>query len=283
MEDNIKILKEIGAQKIHKDTHISLEYVQAIIHGSFEGLNSIQINGFISIIEKEYDIDLGELKNHAKEYFDRIKNEFPQEKKVFLSSQKQTNNTKIYVWLSIIIFAAVTYYSFIYLSSMANVEQKIDNSQIKDAQKIATTSELRTKKALDSSNLNEKTTPEEKTIEKKTEKKIEIIEVAEVVAPKIETVEKAKSLKILPKNKIWVGYINIKTNQKYQNVFKKDFALDTSKNWLLLFGSGTVHLEVNEKKENFSSKQNMRFKYVNGVFTKITVTEFKALNKGRKW
>ena len=104
---------------------------------------------------------------------------------------------------------------------------------------------------------------------------------------KPETVEKVaevlKTLKILPKNKIWGGYINIKTNQKKDRTFRKEFALDTDKDWLLLFGPGTVRLEVNGKEEKFSSRQNMRFKYVRGDFKKITLTEFKSLNKGRKW
>jgi hypothetical protein len=59
--------------------------------------------------------------------------------------------------------------------------------------------------------------------------------------------------------------------------------LDVTKNWLLLFGSGTVKLEINGKIEKFSSVENMRFKYVDGEFTKITLEEFKSLNKGRKW
>ena len=74
-----------------------------------------------------------------------------------------------------------------------------------------------------------------------------------------------------------------RTNKHYQNVYRKEVVLDTDKNWLLLFGSGSIKLNVNGEIKKFSSKENMRFKYVDGVLEKITVEEFQALNKGRKW
>ena len=110
-----------------------------------------------------------------------------------------------------------------------------------------------------------------------------VLEEEQQVEEVVEPIAVERSLKILPKRRIWAGYINIATNQKYQKVFKKEFALNTDTDWLLLFGKGTAYLEVNGEVEKFSSTQNMRFKYVNGKFEKITVTEFKILNKGRKW
>ena len=91
------------------------------------------------------------------------------------------------------------------------------------------------------------------------------------------------NLKVLPKYRLWVGYINIHTKKKYQTVLKKSLTIDPHKNWLLLFGPGKIKLEINHKIKKYSSKQNMRFKYVNGKFKKISVKEFKHLNKGKKW
>lgn len=294
MEESLRTLKEIGAQQIHKDTHISLEYVQSIIHGSFEGLNSVQFKGFISILEKEYGVDLREVKEKGKEYFREIEGDSQEIKKVFVAPEKQTSNSAMYIWAGLIVFVAAAYYSFGYLSSMATVEPKIDNSQIEDAKKIAIDEEDEKTMAAtlrqEESELNNNLEVKEELKSEVVEEEIQVQEVEEVVVETVatvevkeEVVEDVKTLKILPKRRIWAGYIDIKTNQKFQKVFKKEFPLDTEKDWLLLFGKGTVYLEVNGKKEKFSSNQNMRFKYVDGVFTKITVTEFKSLNKGRKW
>ena len=288
MEESLKILKEIGAQKIHKDTHISKEYVQAIIHGSFEGLHPVQLSGFISILEREYDVDLSELKRQAREQLRIAENS--SDKKVFVTPVKQQNNSMIYIILLIAVFLAAGYYSFVYLSSMATTEVSIDNSNIESAQKsieiIEKTEDAVGEEVLEETNTTQAVDTLDEEVSQASTNSIEP-EAEIVVEASSDSVEEPvavmKTLKILPKNKIWAGYINIETNQKYQKVFTDDFSIDTSKNWLLLFGSGTVYLEVNGEKQKYSSNKYMRFKYVDGVFTKITVTEFKKLNKGRKW
>ena len=282
MEESLKILKEIGAQKIHKDTHISKEYVQAIIHGSVEGLHPVQLSGFISILEREYDVDLSELKRQAKEQLQRVASS--SERKVFVAPVKQKNNSIVYTILLIAIFLAAGYYSFVYLSSMATTEVSIDNSNIQSAQKsieiIEKIEEYASEEGVEETN----TTQAVDTLDEEVSlANTNSIEPEALSDPVEEPTAGTKTLKILPVNKIWAGYIMIETNQKYQKIFTDDFSMDTSKNWLLLFGSGTIYLEVNGEKKKYSSSQNMRFKYVDGVFTKITVAEFKELNKDRKW
>lgn len=282
MEENLKILKEIGAQKIHKDTHISKEHVQAIIHGSVEGLHPVQLSGFISILEREYDVDLSELKRQAKEQLQRVASS--SERKVFVAPVKQKNNSIVYTILLIAIFLAAGYYSFVYLSSMATTEVSIDNSNIQSAQKsieiIEKIEEYASEEGVEETN----TTQAVDTLDEEVSlANTNSIEPEALSDPVEEPTAGTKTLKILPVNKIWAGYIMIETNQKYQKIFTDDFSMDTSKNWLLLFGSGTIYLEVNGEKKKYSSSQNMRFKYVDGVFTKITVAEFKELNKDRKW
>jgi membrane-bound lytic murein transglycosylase F len=91
------------------------------------------------------------------------------------------------------------------------------------------------------------------------------------------------NLKVLTKHKLWLGYIDINTKKKYQTVTKKALKIDQNRNWLLLFGPGHITLEINHEIKKYASKKNMRFKYVNGKFKKISVKEFKYLNRGKKW
>lgn len=102
-------------------------------------------------------------------------------------------------------------------------------------------------------------------------------------AARIASGEVIEELRVVPINKVWVGYIDLATHKKYQKIAKKSFDINTSKNWLLLFGGGNITLEVNEETKKFSSKNNMRFKYINGEFSKIDIEEFKSLNNGSKW
>ena len=273
MNDDLKILKDIGAQRIHNETHISREYVQAIIHETFDGLQSVQFVGFVSILEREYHVDLSDLKAKGLEYFRDEDEKSDKVKKVFITPKKKKSNSTMYVVLGIILFSSLIYYTFNYINSATPTIEVVDNTKIDNVtNNIIAEPELI---VVADTNLT-LSTVEETTDVNATIEEVEVVEEAEVE-------EVIKTLKIQPKNKIWAGYINIETNQKYQKIFRKEFALDVSKNWLLLFGSGTVYLEVNGEQQKFSSKQNMRFKYKDGEFTKITVTEFKSLNKGRKW
>ena len=90
-------------------------------------------------------------------------------------------------------------------------------------------------------------------------------------------------LKLLPVKRKWVGYINMKTKKKYQTFATKELVIDANQDWLLLFGGGSITLEVNHELQKFKSHKNMRFKYEDGKLTKIDVEEFKSLNNGNKW
>lgn len=285
MEENLDILREIGAQQIHKDTHISKEYLQAIIHGSFDGMSSVQLNGFISILEKEYRVDLSELKREAARYFVEEVHESANPSKIFVTSQREKKNTQMYIWVGVIVFLAVLYYSFGYVSSESSVEQETDNSLVENVQEIVPIPDTQELDVVAVTQTTEvKAIPEEEAADVVVEAEALVATVAaEEIILEETPVQEVKTLKILPVNKIWAGYINIKTNAKRQKVFKKEFALDVEKDWLLLFGEGTVYLEVNSQKKKFSSRKVMRFKYVDGKFEKITTEEFKSLNKGSKW
>lgn len=90
-------------------------------------------------------------------------------------------------------------------------------------------------------------------------------------------------LKVISQKRKWAGYIDIETKKKYQLFVTGELEIDANRDWLLLLGGGSITLEVNHELENYASKNNMRFKYVDGELTKIDIEEFKRLNNGNKW
>ncbi len=274
MSESLNILKELGAQKIHKETHITKEYVQSIIHENFDGLSSVQFTGFISILEREYKIDLSDLKAKGEEYFQEENAKSEEQKKVFVVTKRKKSYVGVYIGLVAVIFLSFLYYILIYMAAPSSSSaEKIDDTKIQNAQK-SISEIIEVKDVISDVNETNNSVNEIIVVDENTTKKDEV---------KVEVVQEDRTLKLVPKNKIWAGYINIKTNQKYQNVFRETFTFDTTKDWLLLFGAGNVKLEINGEIKKFSSKQNLRFKYVDGELIKITIEEFKGLNKGRKW
>ena len=65
MSEDFEKLKKIGVQRIHEATHISRIHAQAILNCSFEDMTKIQLNGFISILQREYSLDLSDLRDKS--------------------------------------------------------------------------------------------------------------------------------------------------------------------------------------------------------------------------
>ena len=105
--DGYEKLKEIGSQKIHEDTHIPKEHTRGLVNASFINMNKIQFLGFISILEREYSINLDTLKAEGLEYFEDNTREYTIAKKVFVPPTKKKSYTKYYVGTAIIIFVIV--------------------------------------------------------------------------------------------------------------------------------------------------------------------------------
>ncbi len=279
MSYGLERLKEIGAQKIHEKTHISRAHVQAVLHESFDDLNKIHFLGFISILEREYDVDLADLKAKGLAYFNDSRNKPASfNSAVFSQKKKKSSNFFLYVILAILLFGAFLYFELMPSMNDNSQIQQIDNSAIENAQKNI--EPIVEEKIED---INESTLSVVDTNLPETNVTANISMVAKIETPKQDLQEKSKSLKIIPKVKVWMGYIDIKTNQKYEKNLEKEMSLDVNKSWLLLFGHGNLSIEVDGKLEEFNSTQNIRFKYVDGKFSQINLEEFKELNKDKKW
>jgi len=267
MSEDFDKLKKIGAQKIHENTHISRLHIESILQEDFTAMTKIQLFGFISILEREYSLDLEILTNSAIKYFEDLKakqDEDNLEVKVFLAPKRKRNLTPIYIIVVFIIFISIM---FISMSNDTNMidEAVIDDSAIENATKyIEPVTEVVSELPI---------TQEENT----TTPLVENIE------PNVDKKEENISFKIIPKVKVWLGYIELETYEKHQNTFQNEFDLDPSKDWLLAFGHGHIHIEINGVIKKYKIKKNVRFSYINGNLKEISLEEFKRLNKGNRW
>lgn len=65
------LIEEYGYEGISKKTNISQKNIDRLLKKDFEELKRVKAMGFISILEREYDVKLKELKEEASEYYDR--------------------------------------------------------------------------------------------------------------------------------------------------------------------------------------------------------------------
>lgn len=280
MSEGFEKLKSIGAQKIHEATYISRAHVQAILNENFEEMHSVQLAGFISILEREYGVDLSDLKNKSKSYYNQSEATAKKENpiKVLGTYNKKRDLTLIYMAVGVVIFILFAIFTF---SSSDSEPQKVDNTLIESAQNniSAAQSEQNISVPDENSTINEAVPNEAEVLEKNA-----TAAKAAVLAPKAEAaVATPPSFKIIPNYEVWLGYIDLSTEKRYQKVSAKEFDLDPSKEWLLLFGHGLVSVEVNGVIKKFTTREKIRFLYKNSELKEISEEEFKSLNKGKGW
>jgi len=265
MSEEINKLKAIGAQRIYEDTHIALVYIKSVIDENFQALDKVQFVGFISILEREYSLDLSELKKKGLVHFEQEEPSKEEVKQgVFVVPQRKRKYTYIYIILIVIAFLIVA------LSSNSQEEKvsqttttKLDNKAIDTAKKV-----IKPTVAVEDKNITE-------------EKKEEVVVAKKTIVPEKTII--AKSLKVIPRTKVWVGYIDKDAKVKKQKVTSKPFSLDAQHSWLLSFGHGNISIEVNGKVMKYNSPNSMRFLYEDGKLKELSISEFKAMNKGRLW
>ncbi len=271
MSEELDFLRNIGAQKIYEDTHISLKHVQSVINESFEGLTKVQFLGFVSILEREYNQDLSALRLKGLEYF---KNELPEKDRdagLFIEPKRAKKPTIIYILIALFVFIVVAYLS-LSNNSVTPETVKLDNSTIVTAQKTIDPSDYLEVYDANSSDVNASQTDENVTTPLVVVAKEEFIE--EPIEP---------SLKIIAKSKLWVGYFNKTDDIKKQTVIKELLELDPSKEWLISLGHGHVDIAINGELQEFKTEKNIRFLYKNGELKQLNFRDFKRLNEGRVW
>lgn len=264
MSEDFDKLKKIGIQKIHEKTHIARTHIEAICNENFEEMGSVQLLGFISIFEREYNFDLSELKSRAREYFKSQKpdEQSVKEVKIFAAaSQRKRKLTIFYILAGVAVVLALLYFA-----SRAPQNESPEAKEEPSLIEIATQDE-NNNSALDGNSSQEGL--------------MESTGVEEEI--KVEPEAKPLSFKIIPKTKVWIGYIDLADYKKYQTTLSGALELNATKNWLLSFGHGHINIEINGETTEFKDPKTMRFSYIDSELKEIGVEEFKRLNRGNVW
>lgn len=275
MSEAFETLKSIGVQKIYEDTHISRGDVEAILDKDYQLINQVQFLGFLSILQREYDLDLSSLRESALAYYKEEQITKSADHGVFVVAKKKKNATQTYLLVIIVIFLAAVILSFNFNSEDDTVEiQNVESQVIQDV-----------KKEIINRDIIENNTPDENMTTLDTNVTVVETPVQEeiVEVKKEEKVADLQQFSIRAKSKVWIGYIDVETNKKSSKILKDKLTLNRDKEWILILGHSHVDIRANGENYKFSTKGQLRLLYKNGVVTKITETEFKKLNRGRKW
>ena len=271
MSEGMTKLKSIGAQKIHEQTHIARHHAQAIIHESFDDMNKIQFLGFVSILEREYNLNLDELRLSAEEYYNEENSHTQDSKKVFVIPERKKRYTLVYLAVAIIVFI---------IAVLVNMDSSSLSLKVK--------TESLNNEAIDNAKVNIQIADPDVIFEVVDEnitldENITISELNVTVEEIVEPVIVAKSFKIIADTKLWLGYMDLETRKKKQKIFTGELNLDPQKDWLLSLGHGHVNVEIDGVVTEYKLKYNMKLLYRDANIKKINFEEYKEINRGSKW
>jgi hypothetical protein len=315
-----ELIKQETVRDIIKRTHISKVLLDKLSSGEFDGLNKTQVMGTISIIEREYGVDMNESRDEAMEYFD---NNIQDEKNRFMVEKAITkeNNflSKFFVSVIIVILVYSSWYFFSsYYRPVSNeIETKSEKSLLdiiiagKDTlmdkvNGLTEKSSLIKVESQAEKNQTQEEVPEIKVtpIESVKEEKIDIqkSEVAEkstttisktiteseniIAEDKNTTIEtptaiKREKITILPQKMMLFQLVNLDTKRELRFKRRDQYDIDLRKNGWLFSAENTVFAFIdNDIFEEYGGNGKIFFRLDQDGIHQLSEDEYKEALRG---
>ena len=263
-------LQEIGAHKIYERTHIAKKFVEDILNQKYSSMNKIQFAGFISILEREYNVDLHEL---IEAYAVQYNLKASKANEPFVVSQQEVETASQTKFFYIGIGLVVMVLAILILKPSSNTE-------------VTTEQPVPVEIISDENDFNYSTIEEAKL----NLNSLENIAGMEDSGNTTETIdgsavepEHRSKFEVMPRSNLWIGIVDLETFERTQRLGSDSFELDKDRDWLLVMGHGFVNFEVNGEEQKFKEESKVWFSYENGVLSKLSRREFKEKNRGKAW
>lgn len=265
----IETLRAIGAEALSAQTHISLDNVRKLLAGEFEAFSAIQFNGFVTILEREYDVDLSELRSRFAQQAPAQEEPLSeQENDPFASALKAKKRQRLSAAILAALLLVVIAVTYAVLGG-GGTEEKIElnNTAIEKA-----------KANMEAMNAEAQagTQAEAEAIQEAHQS-----EAAEAAV--VPEAVRYDDVIIRPKTTVWLGVIDAETHKRSTRTTDEPWRLDGSKAWLIVTGHGLLTLECGENSSDFSQRKRLLLLYEEGRCRTIDEAEFKARNRGKVW
>lgn len=297
--DGFGKLKELGSKTIASETHIQVVHVENILNKEFEHFQKPQFFGFISILEREYKVDLSPLKQeylfaraeeeiNSDNSFETIENGL----KLFQNKTALLKDKKVIYGGAGLVALLLVVLVFSLLDFSPSEEQKIEinNTAIDQAKKNLNIEPVHVSNVEDMMHNNDVESAEfgQDSAETNGSASATRTEAAAGVIDTHEPVSSAEPmmplyLRIVPRGKLWLGIINAETQKRRVETITEPLVLDPNKNWLIVTGYGHLDMDCGDTTKKYREDNKLLFLYENGICQVIDEEEFKARNKGKLW
>lgn len=295
--NDISILESIGLREVSRKTHIEVKQLEYIIHSDYTKLlNKVKTQGFINILSREYNIDFTQWMDGYNRYLmERSKGKEEEKEKIFIKATSAQQPSKILSLLILICLIlgigglAYTFHSSVDFNAL--FERFFGSSFGKNSSNNVTLSTSSPVVQEAATSLGVKV--EERVVSSDganttTKAVIVPIEVNESNksnnlgdTPLLKTTPNSATLS--PKQKVWVGIINLDDGTRKESITDKNITIDLTKHQIIKTGHGYFQLSYDGSKEDFTEQGSTRFLVDKGVLSKISEETFIKLNQGKNW
>lgn len=269
MSTDFEKLKNIGAQKIYEKTHIAVAKIENILNKSFDKFSKVQFRGFISILEREYKLDLHDLLDEFEQH--RAKDEEIVEY-IKIDTKEHGKFDKKMIFSALLVTIILGYLIISSLTHSGSETTELNNTEVETAKaNLDKNISLPVVRETNSSEINSSANT------KVTDTNLS------VKATDLAPTTKAAKLEIIPSRTLWLDYIDQENLKEAQATISKNFDLNSSKNYLIETGHAFFKIDLGNEIKEYNENGKKYFKYIDGKLTEITRQDFKKLNKGKAW
>ncbi|OCX42704.1 hypothetical protein A7X81_06535 [Campylobacter ornithocola] len=291
--DSWKKLEDLNLLEVQKRTQIEMACLEYIIKKDFKSLSRFNVNGFVKILQREYELDFS---SFLEEYHVYLEENGIEKKNHIHISPKMNSYTKesssiwyivIVVVILLIVVLAWGVSRFFQSSTLdentTNVlnqeqivlEEKVDENETPAlnffADDVIENNETNASAILES--IDESNNTIEETLEDNTSLNM----------PE-ENMVLLKESVIKPSAELWLGMVDLKTFRKNSLTIKNDYVLSLDKDMLITTGHAAFSL--NDENNNTLEFKNGVSKFLmikDGKIKQITKAEFIKENRGKLW
>lgn len=270
-------LQALGTEKIHERTHISRDKVELVLSKSYAQIGRVQFMGYLSILEREYDIDLNGVKEEYTAFCQSNPDMLLPKQSVIL--QADSNSKPKWIVAGVILIVVLMAGGYLLQGTMSTEPSEdvmnLTTSAVQVVENNNTAVVDTNETNVTASIANNETNQSIATVAKPL--------VPTQQTPAASALTPDQQTTITPKYKVWYGMIDLASGKRVQNITGDPIVIDSTKNWLIVLGHGRVELASPEGKKLLNDKNTVHFMCEKGILKQITQQEFIDLNGGKNW
>lgn len=267
---NFEELSALGVNTIHEHTHISRAKLELLLTKSFGELNRVQFMGFVSILEREYGLNLDLLRQEYDGFIhENPEVALPKESVLF---QTQSNERVLWIVGGIL-------FIILLIGALVLMQKEFSALPKEDVITLNSVDINVSKLVVETNNTNDANVSENNNSDANSTLSEEMNNTVKTS----EMTNLGSIVRIEPASKVWVGMMDVATGIKTQKMTKESIVIDTTKNWLFIFGHGRLKLIGKENNITLKERNAAWFAYENGSLYQLTSEQFNIRNKGNNW